>query len=274
MAENPLATRKAQGVAAPTNTVVGWLKANKDELTRDCPGGSQSVERVIVTLSQLGMSDDYAANRVKACTPESIYGALKECLLRGLHLGGQSGMGHAALTPYKGVCKLDINYQGLLHEARKSGSYKSIFAKEVHSGDSFRVWTDETGEHFEHIEEMGKSRTDATMEYVYAVAVEKSGAIRFEYMSKDEIDYVEKTTRKKDMSSPWKLWYREMAKKTVLKRLGKMLDRVPELSSAMDVDNLQFKDAPLQAQPVMLDTKTGATLPSNNRIEGMLGGQL
>ena len=270
--ENPLANRNTNtGTAVPTTTVVGWLKKNKDELIRDCPGGSQSVERVIVTLSQLGMSDDYSAKRVKECTPESLYGAIKECLLRGLHLGGNSGMGHAALTPYKGVCKLDINYQGLLHEARKSGSYKSIFSKIVYQGDTFRVWSDETGEHFEHIEEITNPRTDGTLEYAYAVAVEKTGGIRFEYMTKEDIDYVEKTTRKKDMTSPWKQWYREMAKKTVLKRLGKMLDRVPELSSAMDVDNLQHREVAQQAQPVLLDTKSGATLPTNNRIEGMLG---
>ena len=60
------------------------------------------------------------------------------------------------------------------------------------------------------------------MRGVYAIAWLKDGSKQFEYMSKAQVDHVKKKS-KTAASGPWKTDYSEMARKTVVHRLGKYL---------------------------------------------------
>lgn len=59
----------------------------------------------------------------------------------------------------------------------------------------------------------------------------------FIYMTKDEIDKVRKSARGADSPySPWNKWYEEMAKKTVVKRLSKLLPLSVEVQKLVRTD--------------------------------------
>ena len=98
------------------------------------------------------------------------------------------------------------------------------------------------------------------MLFVYAVAIDKNGDVHIKTMSKDQIDELEKKTRKGNSQSPaWKDWWQAMAQKTVLRQLLKTLPRTKELMLSESVDNEL-----IEVQPVRID-------PPKRTMDAMLG---
>uniref|UniRef100_A0A1A9VZ29 Uncharacterized protein n=1 Tax=Glossina brevipalpis TaxID=37001 RepID=A0A1A9VZ29_9MUSC len=123
---------------------------------------------------------------------------------------------------------------GLLKRANQSGQVSSIFSDAVYSADEFKRWTDEKGRHFKHVSNDTDERGELRL--VYAAAKLKNGDFLIEVMTKCEVDVIRnevKTAAKE--SSPWQKHYREMAIKTVTKRLCKRLPGAADIYSLLDV---------------------------------------
>lgn len=132
---------------------------------------------------------------------------------------------------------------GVLKKIRQSGEVAKVSAQVVHENDLFtvRYGFDEDVEHSPP--PLDKPRGKAIG--AYATAVLKDGSRLLEVMSLEEIEKVRNVSRAKD-NGPWKEWWSEMARKTVMRRLSKRLpvstdleDEIFRRDATMDT-----KDAP------------------------------
>lgn len=165
-----------------------------------------------------------------ACTQQSLLGAVMQAAQLGLECDGV--LGHAYLVPFKGVVQLIVGYKGLIDLARRSGQLSTIFARIVYSKDQFEYAYGLT----ERLEHIPSGETDpGEVLAVYAVARLKDGGTQFEVMTRAEVDAIRARSQAKD-SGPWVTDFAEMAKKTCLRRLCKMLPASVELSRAVALD--------------------------------------
>ncbi len=127
--------------------------------------------------------------------------------------------------------------QGLLKKVRNSGELRSITVELVYGGDAFRYWVDEGGPHLNY--EAADRPNKDEFRRAFAVAVTKDGSY-IEVMDAQEIDDVQSVSRSKDRegnpTGPWRDWWGEMVKKTVLRRL------IKRLPLSTDLDDLIRRD--------------------------------
>lgn len=166
------------------------------------------------------------------CSPASLFGAIFQASQLGLEIG--NGLGHAYLVPYKTEATLVIGYKGLVDLARRSGQVSTIYATEVRHGDRFQ-YSLGTDPRIEHEPGNDRSMDDASISHVYAVCKLKDGATQFEVMSRAEIEAIRKRSRA-SKDGPWVTDYGMMARKTVLRRLCKLLPASIELATAVSLD--------------------------------------
>tara|TARA_R100000951_G_C2578716_1_gene161217 strand:- start:1 stop:792 length:792 start_codon:yes stop_codon:yes gene_type:complete len=113
------------------------------------------------------------------------------------------------------IC-LDISYKGLVKLATDSGAIKWAQAELVYESDTFKY----RGLASEPLHEMDPfSKDRGQIIGAYCVAKTADGDFLSTMMSMDEIKEVQNTSKAKN--GPWKKFFGEMAKKSVLKRAQK-----------------------------------------------------
>ena len=137
---------------------------------------------------------------------------------------------------------------GLLKKVRQSGELRSITANLIHESDEFEYYIDENGEHLRHRPDL-LSDDRGPITGAYAQALTKDGGVYIEVMSRRDLDAVRNVSRAKD-SGPWKTWYGEMARKSVMRRLIKRLPTNTELATILsrDEEHYDLKTPPAQEQ--------------------------
>lgn len=168
------------------------------------------------------------------CSPNSIIHSLLQAAQLGLEVGG--GLGHGYLVPYKdkqGAYRAQFipGYRGLMDLARRGGAVADIEARIVREGDSLTV------EYGLSPSLLHTPASDADeVKGAYAIATFPSGAKKFDWMSKKEIDKI-RTRSRAGQAGPWVTDYEEMCKKTVVRRLCKYLPLSPDLARALELEN-------------------------------------
>jgi recombination protein RecT len=178
-------------------------------------------------LMKIALSTTSKDAKLLACAPKSLFRCVVEAASLGLEPGG--ALGEAYLVPFKGDATLVIGYRGLIKLARQSGEIKSIRARVVYADDTFQV---EYGlrETITHVPALGADeRKDEDIVAVYAIAEYNDGDPQFEVMTKGQVDAIRKRSASAS-SGPWVTDYAEMAKKTVIRRLSKVLPLSAEKS--------------------------------------------
>lgn len=133
---------------------------------------------------------------------------------------------------------------GILKKCRQSGEIATLSAQIVYANDMF-VWSLGDDESIEHVPvQLGQDRGEPIG--AYAIAVLKDGFRFREVMDLPEIQKVRAASRSGD-KGPWKDWWSEMAKKTVIRRLAKRLPMSTDLESVIndDTTSLDFAGAAL-----------------------------
>jgi len=182
--------------------------------------------------------------KLMTCSQASLFQAFMTCSELGIEPDGR----RAHLIPYGNTCQLIIDYKGIVELVKRNGDVSTIRVEKVCENDKFK-WTD--GE-IKHSIDFKKARGDAYA--YYAVVKFKDGSTQSAVMNKDEIESVRKRSRASS-SGPWITDYDEMAKKTVFRRLSKMLVLSPELHVALEAsDRAEFS---AEGQEVV-DTKPTA----------------
>jgi recombination protein RecT len=181
-------------------------------------------------LLRVVMTSIQRTPKLLECDQRSLLSAVFQAAQLGLEPDGALGL--AYLLPYGKECQLIVGYKGLVALARRSGEISTIYARVVHERDefSFEYGLSEQLRHVPSLED-----DPGAMTHVYAVAKLKDGGVQYEVMSRREVEGI-KVRSKSSKYGPWVTDYEEMAKKTVIRRLSKMLPASVELSRAVAND--------------------------------------
>lgn len=170
--------------------------------------------------------------KLQECRPDSFLGAMMQAAQLGLE--PNTPVGQAYLIPYGNECQFQIGYKGLIDLAYRTGEIKDIQAHEVYENDTFEY---EYGlePKLKHIP--AKTNRGNVIMY-YAVFHMKNGGYGFEVMSREDIEKHAKSTSKayNSPSSPWKKYFDEMAKKTVVKKALKYAPLTTDFVRAVKSD--------------------------------------
>lgn len=177
---------------------------------------------------QYFQKNDYLAKTALA-NPTSAQNAIINVAAIGVSLNPASKL--AYLVPRDGMVCLDISYMGLMHIAMESGVILWGQAKIVHANDTYESnGLDKAPSHkYNAFGERGD------IVGVYCTVKTPAGDYLTEEMSISEIKSVEATSKAKN--GPWKNFWSEMARKTVVKRASKYWPKASRLDSAIHVLN-------------------------------------
>jgi recombination protein RecT len=255
--KNALATQEATAGSSGTMTIAKYLEAQKPAIMAALPRNIDVDRFTRIVLTAVRTNPD-----LLGCDPMSILAATMQSAQLGLEPG--SGLGEAYIIPYKREATFQMGYKGLVKLARNSGDVTSIWSEAVYEGDLFRVVMGSDPK-IEHIPDLNVARGSfENVEAVYAVARLATGDIQFAVMTKAEIEqHRNRYSRGASSSkSPWSdpLGAVEMAKKTVVLRLCKMLPLSAEVSRAIASDGTIRRElsADMSALPDIEDEKVPA----------------
>lgn len=230
-AKEALATQPAPSKG---QTIQTYIEKQKPAILAALPRNIDVDRFTRIVLTEVRKNPD-----LLACEPMSILAAVMQSAQLGLEPG--SGLGEAYIIPYKHEATFQMGYRGITKLARNSGDVSSIFAEAVYGGDLFDVQmgTEPRIVHKPDLEVEGRGTFEA-MTHVYAVAKMKDGTTQFAVMSKPEIEaHRDRYSRGASSKlSPWSdpLGAVEMAKKSVVLRLCKMLPLSAEAARAFSTD--------------------------------------
>jgi recombination protein RecT len=219
-----MADNRQLQTASPASNIAQVLTKMGPQLAAALPRHLTPERMIRVVLTEVRKNPKLAE-----CDRNSFLGAVVQAAQLGLEPGL---LGEAYLIPYGRECQLVPGYKGLLKLARQSGNIVSISARAVHEKDEFR-YSYGLHEELHHVPTMDVDPGPIT--YVYAVARFKDGGHQMDVMSRAQIDAI-RSQSKAGRSGPWVSHYDEMAKKTVLRRLCKMLPASTELARAVALD--------------------------------------
>lgn len=211
-------------------------------------------------LARIALTEIRKVPKLAQADPTSLLGAVIQCAQLGLEPG--NALGHAYLLPFDKREKnaqgrwetvgtevqLIIGYRGMVDLARRSGQIVSLEARAVYAADRFEVRYGLDAELI-HVPEF--EGDPGELKFVYAVASLKDGGKQFEVMSRRDVEAIRARSKAKD-SGPWVTDYEAMAKKSVLRRLFKLLPVSIELQRAVGLDE-QADAGVLQSNAALLD---------------------
>ena len=153
------------------------------------------------------------------CDPRSV----QRTLLKGAFLGLDFFRGECYAIPFGNQCTFLTDYKGEIKLCKKyaMNPIKDIYAKVVREGDEFEeVIVDGR----QSINFRPKPFNDGEIIGAFAVCMYKDGSMLYDTMSKAQIEETRHSFSKASNSKAWKDSYGEMCKKTVLRRLCKLID--------------------------------------------------
>lgn len=199
-------------------------------------------------LMRVAMTSIQKTPRLLECTPQSLLGAIMQAAQLGLEPDGL--LGQAYLVPYKTTVTLIPGYKGLVQLARRSGELSTIMAHVVHARDRFDF---QYGLEPNLVHVPSQEEDPGPVVAVYAVAKLKDGGTQFEVMWRRQVEEIRKRS-KASSDGPWVTDWDEMAKKTVLRRLCKLLPASIELQTAVSLD--ERAEAGISQELDILDVST------------------
>ena len=188
---------------------------------------------------QAFQKNDFLAKTAMA-NPTSAQNAIINVAAIGITLNPAARL--AYLVPRDGGVHLDISYMGLLHLAQVSGAIQWGQCRLVHANDTYESnGLDKAPTHkYNAFGERGPVVGG------YCTVKTQQGDYLTDEMSLAEIKQVENTSKAKN--GPWKNWWEEMARKTIVKRAAKYWPRVERVDNAIHHLN---DDEGIEMEPVM-----------------------
>lgn len=191
--------------------------------------------------------------KLAECDPRTVLGGAMTMAQLGLRIGV---LGHGWLMPFRNrktggfEAQLVIGYQGLVELSHRSGQIASISARTVHENDHFVI---EYGVDEKLVHRPSEGDRGPAIGY-YAVARLQNGGYSFHHMTLAEAQqYRDRYAMAKDRSGnvvgPWKTEFDQMAKKSCLRQLSKLMPKNTDLATAIDVDDTVRIDLTPEADP-------------------------
>jgi|HubBroStandDraft_6_1064221.scaffolds.fasta_scaffold163192_2 recombination protein RecT len=173
------------------------------------------------------------------CTQESLLQCMMLCSQAGLEPDGRL----AHLIPYGKVATVIFDFKGIVALALRNGM-EAVFADKVCEADDFEAAVHNGRKNIRHVVNYKKARGEA---YAYYTVCQREGVIDFEVMTREEVDLI-RSRSKAGRSGPWVTDYDEMAKKTVIRRMSKRWDLLPEIRDVINADD----DVPAEIKAPMM----------------------
>lgn len=206
-----------------------------------------------------------------SCESASLYGAIIQCAQLGLEPG--SGLGHIYLIPFynnkakRHEVQVITGYQGMIELCERT-RLVTIDAHVVYEKDEFE-FSYGTNKFLKHKPYFGKEKRGEIIG-AYAVATYNDGRDKFRVLNIEEIEEAMLKSQSKGNYGPWKDHFAEMAQKTAIRRLYKLLPKSPEIARVQELeDKMEAKDSQGLGK-LYEDFKGEHKLPE---IEGMNSGE-
>ena len=216
-----------------------------------------------VRFARSALTATFTNPKLLDCTQSSFLNCLMRLAQANLEPDGR----RAHLIPRKNKdgsvhCTLQIDYKGIAEQARRNGDVAYIHCDVVCDNDQFD-YRFGTGAKLEHIPAAG-ARGEVWCAYAFVRL--KDGTEEFDVMAKEEIEKVRRRSPAAD-DGPWVTDWREMAKKTVFRRLSKLLTLSPELVELLDNDEepLTERERFNAAKPVAASVAEAPMAPKRGR---------
>lgn len=203
-----------------------FLRTMEGQLTMALPKHVRSDRLIRVVLTEVSKNP-----KLLDCTQESMVGALMHAAQLGLDVG--SVLGQAYLVPFRNrkkggalECQLIPGYKGLVKLSYQSGEVGAIRARVVRAKDDFSY---EYGIDEVLIHRPFRGVDPGAMVAVYAVArIKGLEESQFVVLERWEVDKIRNDFSKSADDGPWATDYEEMAKKSAVRRLCKLLPQSVE----------------------------------------------
>ena len=249
-------------------TVEQWYGTIKTGLTKKLtenkealPAGFNQQRFILncITVIQDMMKDNKKKEQLEKINPETI----PVCLAKAAYLGLDFFNGECYAIPYGGNLTFQTDYKGEIKLCKRysKNKIKDIFAKVVRQGDFFM---EEVDGGKQNVQYRPKPFSNEQMIGAFAIVVFEDGSMMYDTMSSEDIENVRNTYSKSKDSQAWKSSTGEMYKKTVLRRLCKLID--------LDFDNIEQQKAYEDGGDVVFNQQSlpGATtgqalLPENDK---------
>lgn len=234
----PISGNQIQQASSQPTTLAKQIESMRDQFQLAMPKGMEATQLVRDAQTVLRQTPKLAE-----CDPATVFGALMTCSQLGLRPGV---LGQAYLLPLwngrnrRFEAQLILGYQGMLELIYRSGSVSMIAARVVHERDEFMIEYGLAEDQLIHRPPTSGSRGEPVA--FYAIARMKDGGyamtdvMSVADMEKHRDKYA--MAKKKDgtIVGPWKTEFAEMAKKSMIRQLAKMLPKSPEVARAITHD--------------------------------------
>ncbi len=212
---NQVTVSQAQWIGMIQNKITSELAEHAKAL----PAG---FNRVRFTMNCITMVQDMVkkdSEKMKPIKPDTI----AMCMVKGAYLGLDFFNGECYAIPYGSEMNFQTDYKGEVKLCKKYSvnQIKDIYAKVVRSGDYFEESIDGG---VQNISFKPVPFSNAEIIGAFAVVLFKDGSMQYETMSAEEIENIRNGFSKAKNSPAWTKTPGEMYKKTVLRRLCKMID--------------------------------------------------
>lgn len=167
------------------------------------------------------------------------------CFIKGAYLGLDFLNGECYAIPYGTQMKFQTDYKGEIKVCKmySKDPIKDIYAKVVREGDMYEEGV-EAG-----IQKLNFTPVPFSNKPIigsFAVVLYKDGTMKYDSMSKDEIEHTRETYSKAKNSDAWRESTGEMYKKTVIRRLSKLIDKnldnIEQLKAYEDGSGFEFEN--------------------------------
>jgi recombination protein RecT len=244
-------------------TVYDFMEQKKDLIQKALPA-TITPDRLIGLFTMIMKSSP----ELGQCSQTSLIGAVIQTVQLGLNPGA---VGHVHLVPFNNKKKvgntwrserevqLIVGYKGMVELVNRCGKAVILSTEVVYENDEFKC---EYGLNpiLQH-----KPITDGPRDGIRGVYCVAKNLVAnekvFVYLSKADIDKVKDSSKAAQSDySPWNKWYEEMAKKTAIKRICKILPLSVEAQAQIGADE-SIKN---QIQPNMTEARNEANWDTIN----------
>jgi recombination protein RecT len=228
----------SQGVPKQKDPFLVLLDQSKAQIAAALPKHMHPDRMLRVALTEFRKNPG-----LKKCQPVSVF----KCFIEAAQLGLEPGVqGQGYLIPFKEECTFIPGYRGLIQLARRSDEISVIDAQAVFEGDLFEcsLGTEPKLSH------TPKWQSDIATHY-YAVCILKDGGKQFVVMSREQVERHRDQYSKQWKASgkgPWLESFDEMAKKTLIRRLCKMIPQSVELADALQYEDDKAKENAIEVE--------------------------
>ncbi|MGL1921952.1 MAG: recombinase RecT [Hyphomicrobiales bacterium] len=165
------------------------------------------------------------------CNFNSIINAAMKCAEDQLLPDGRQ----AAFVPFAGICQYMPMVRGIMKRLKEQGEVTSIIAQCIYENDVFDYALGDNP----HLNHLPKLSNKGEIIGVYAVFKKDDQVLHREVMNLEEITEIRKLS--KAGNSPWKTFFVEMARKTVIRRGAKYVIHTEKMNILLERDN-EFYD--------------------------------